>query len=279
MLIDIMLPDMSGIDLCCQIRRLSHLRDVPVIMITALGNVEYLARSFDCGAMDYITKPLRKLELWARVRSALRIKRERDLSRARERELLELTRQLQAANRKLEKLSSRDGLTGLANRRYFDFYLRREWQRAAQTHDHLALIMADIDFFKSYNDTYGHILGDECLIKVARSLEKALHRPGDLLARYGGEEFAAVLPGTDLSGALRVATRMLHAVEQAGIDHCRSPLCPVVTISLGVAGIGPGQYACSSPRALLTAADRALYRAKRAGRNQLALADPVESDC
>lgn len=166
----------------------------------------------------------------------------------------------------LEELSYRDGLTGIANRRYFDLKLAEEMVYASRYRLHLAVLMCDIDFFKLYNDTYGHTSGDECLKSVAGALKGQLHRPADVLARYGGEEFGIILPATGPSGAKIVAEKLRQAVYDLKIPHEKSPL-GVVTISAGAAAIIP-DGSCSAD-ALVSAADAALYRAKASGRNRV----------
>jgi diguanylate cyclase (GGDEF)-like protein/PAS domain S-box-containing protein len=169
------------------------------------------------------------------------------------------------AQRILQKLTTLDGLTGIANRRHFDDVLAQEWRRALRDLKPLSLIMGDIDFFKAFNDTYGHQMGDYCLKKVAAALSEPLKRPGDLVARYGGEEFVVILPDTGLPGALQIARTMRSQVEELGLPHDSSPAKKVVTISLGVATIVPSQT--NSSAALITAVDQALYKAKHEGRN------------
>lgn len=175
---------------------------------------------------------------------------------------------LKRAETILQKLSRQDGLTGIANRRHFDEFLDREWKRSLRDRAPLSLIMCDIDFFKAYNDTYGHVQGDDCLRAVAGVLERSLRRPSDLTARYGGEEFAIILPGTPLAGALSVAEGLRGGVEDLGIVHAAPTAGPVVTISIGIASSLPSPE--SSPAELIAAADRALYRAKAGGRNRIA---------
>jgi len=176
--------------------------------------------------------------------------------------------QLRAANSELERMSQSDGLTGVANRRYLDVYLEKEWRSAARAGRSLSFIMIDIDFFKAYNDHYGHQGGDDCLKEVAGALNSALSRPHDLLARYGGEEFAVVLPDTPLEGALHIAENLRGAVEGLLIPHAKSTIAEYLTVSLGVAAMVPDALE-SIPAVLIAAADRALYRAKAQGRNRV----------
>jgi diguanylate cyclase (GGDEF)-like protein len=183
-------------------------------------------------------------------------------------ELAETNQKLRRANRRLARLSSIDGLTGVANRRRFDARLASEWRRSRRTGTPLSLIMSDIDCFKDYNDCHGHQAGDETLRRVAHELRHSLHRVGDLLARYGGEEFAALLPTTDLAQALRVAEVLRSRVQALAIPHGASAVGVVVTISAGVATLDP-RAGEADVQALVAQADQALYLAKRDGRNRV----------
>ncbi|MEN9232918.1 MAG: diguanylate cyclase, partial [Gloeomargarita sp. DG02_1_bins_92] len=177
----------------------------------------------------------------------------------------QLYQQLEAANSELQRLAAFDGLTQVPNRRRFDEYLAQEWQRLAREQSCLALILADIDFFKSYNDTYGHVAGDECLRQVAQAISRKVNRAGDLVARYGGEEFAVILPNTSLAAAMMVAERVRQEVAQLRIPHEKSAVHGYVTLSLGVTSTLPQPQ--GSPAELIAAADQALYQAKQQGRN------------
>jgi PleD family two-component response regulator len=166
-LMDILMPGIDGIEACRSVKRREWLADVPVIMVSATTEKDNLQRAFSAGAMDFIKKPLDKVELLARVRSALRLKNETARRKAREIELIEVTRQLQAANERLGNLAFLDGLTGIANRRYFDQELLQESRRAKREKIPISMIMFDIEYFKEYNDTYGHLKGDACLKTIA----------------------------------------------------------------------------------------------------------------
>ncbi|MZP31279.1 diguanylate cyclase [Heliobacterium undosum] len=264
-LLDVIMPEIDGIELCQRIKSDAAWRDIPVIMVTALTNMEDLDRAFAAGAMDYIIKPVKKRELLARIRSALALKTEMDRRKAREEELLRVTAELEEAVRKLQNLSSLDGLTGLANRRRFDEYLASEWKRAIRNGTPMSLILFDIDWFKPYNDTYGHIQGDDCLKAIASLMPEVVRRSSDLVCRYGGEEFAVILPDTSQEGALAVAESIRGAVSEAGIEHRQSPLHRV-TVSVGVATAYPSPS--SEPKTLIGYADEALYEAKHQGRNR-----------
>ena len=179
-------------------------------------------------------------------------------------ELVEKGLALERANVQLAHLSTTDGLTGIANRRQFDQTLLAEWQRSVRSQQPLSLVMVDIDFFKRYNDLYGHLAGDECLRRVARILASCVKRSGELVARYGGEEFALLLPGTDENEAALVAQHCNEEMQKARIPHGDSPVSPWLSLSIGVATATANQELL--PESLLERADSALYRAKDSGR-------------
>ena len=178
---------------------------------------------------------------------------------------LQLYQKLKKANKKLQKLADLDGLTQVPNRRKFDNYIHQEWRRMLREKMPLSLILCDVDFFKLYNDTYGHQAGDECLKKVAQAMQNTIKRPGDLVARYGGEEFAIILPNTPMSGAFHIAEEIRAKIVCLHLSHEKSKVCDRVTVSLGVATIIPEPEL--TPQILIATADFALYRAKDQGRN------------
>ena len=182
-------------------------------------------------------------------------------------ELAEANRSLAEANRALQQLSVVDSLTGIANRRRFDEVLENEWRRAIRSGVSVSLIFIDVDFFKAFNDSYGHQAGDECLRQVAQALNGIINRAGDMVARYGGEEFAVILQNTSAEGATTVAERLRAHIEDLQIPHAKSNVSDVVTISLGLATIAP-EHALSQT-VLIEEADQALYRAKEKGRNRI----------
>ncbi|GET35891.1 diguanylate cyclase with PAS/PAC and GAF sensors [Microseira wollei NIES-4236] len=188
----------------------------------------------------------------------------------------ELYQQLQTANLELQRQASLDGLTQLANRRRFDEYLNIEWLRHKREQLPLSLILFDADYFKLYNDTYGHLAGDDCLRQMAVAIAAVGRRPADLVARYGGEEFAVVLPNTDSTGAMHIASTIRQAVRQLAIPHSKSSVSDRVTVSLGVASVVPTKTLSSQD--LLNAAERALYTAKQQGRDRYCLF-PVTGEC
>lgn len=264
-LLDLLMPDVNGYDLLRRLRTDPVTCDVPVIVLSAREQVDCKAEAFACGANDYLIKLPDKRELVARVLYHSRAyinKLQRD---AAFNALRESQRRLEQKNFELMKMSNVDGLTGVSNRRHLDTLLEQVWAHAHRSRSPLSVIMLDIDDFKLYNDSYGHLAGDDCLRAIATTLRKQLPRSTDFVARYGGEEFAVVLDATDVDGAVRVAEKLLAAVDALAIEHPASAVAPHVTISLGIAGTTPqpGQ----EPETLIAQADQALYAAKDAGRH------------
>ena len=243
LLLDVEMPGMNGFELCAQLKADVLLSAIAVIFVTSNDQAEDETRALEAGAADFISKPFNPAVVRARVRAQLTLKRQADL---------------------LREMVFVDGLTGVHNRRHFDAQLAAEAQRASRSGGSLGLLLADVDFFKGYNDCYGHLAGDDCLRRVAAALESCLGRPTDVLSRYGGEEFACILPETDLGGALAVASNMERAVRDLQLPHARSDVAPYITVSLGVAVTPPG--ATCEPAALIGMADEQLYRAKAEGR-------------
>lgn len=271
-LLDIIMPGLDGFEVARRIRQLEKDGEwTPIIFLSARASDDDLARGISVGGDDYLVKPVPEIVLGAKVRAMQRIAQMRY-------SLLVLTRKLDEANRELTRLSAVDGLTGIANRRSFDEALQREWRRAARKSSPVSLLIADVDYFKGFNDGYGHQLGDECLKKVAHVIAGRLRRPTDLAARYGGEEFVVVLPETDEQGAIDVAEGMRRAVEAESIKHDFSAAAPFLTISIGVASMIPARSDEDGFRDLFTQADAALYRAKRAGRNRCLSAVTTEPE-
>jgi len=264
---DLVMPDIDGLMMVRYFRVNKLTAKIPIIVLSTKEEASIKSEAFTLGANDYLVKLPDKIELIARIRyhsQAYITQLERDEAF---RALEESRAQLSEANRTLQKLSSLDGLTGIANRRNFDETLKREWHRAMRGGKTIALIMIDIDFFKLYNDHYGHQGGDDCLKKVAKSLESAIHRETDFLARYGGEEFAAVLPDTDLNGALKVAEEMRLTIKVLQEEHAKSKVSDIVSISMGVSAVDPQKG--TEPEMLIAASDQALYKAKEDGRDRV----------
>ncbi len=396
-LLDIKMPEMNGYQVCQAIKSDENLRDIPLIFLSALDDTFDKVKAFECGGVDYITKPFQIEEVVARLENQLTIQRQKNalqeevkkrreaeevlyqsrallssvlntaldgiaalqsvrnpetgeiqdfrclivnpmiskaFNRSRQdligklvlkkflqrinpdlfdrfvevvetgkpleddfyypigksswyhfvsvklgdgfaitvrditsRKKMEL--ELQKANRKLKLIANLDGLTQIANRRRFNDYLAQEWQRHLREQQFLALILIDIDYFKRYNDHYGHQGGDDCLIQVAQILQKIPKRPTDLVARYGGEEFAVILPNTNSEGALIVAQEIKEAIATVKIPHLKSEISEYITLSLGVASLIPTIDLKSED--LIAQADQALYAAKNQGRDRVIL--------
>lgn len=259
-LLDVVLPDMDGFEIAKTIRELEH-GDAwtPIIFLSSLGKDEDIERGIAAGGDDYLHKPVSEVVLGAKIRAMQRIIQMRT-------SLVVLTRKLDAANQELRKQSAIDGLTGIANRRYFDEYLNREWRRARRNGSHISLMMCDVDHFKRFNDSLGHQAGDDVLRRIAHLIANNMARPSDAPARYGGEEFAVILPETPIGGAIFVAEKVRNALHESSIPHPDSPL-ERVTLSIGVASLTPDEHI--EPASLIAAADRALYQAKHEGRDRV----------
>ncbi len=253
-LLDIVMPEPDGYEVCRQLKADPRTQDIPVIFVTGRNTTEDEERGLDLGAVDYITKPFTPTITRTRVRNHIDLKLKTDA---------------------LERLSLRDGLTGLPNRRALDQRLTEEWHRAQRDGTPLSLVMMDIDHFKAYNDDYGHGAGDGCLRRVARAIAAVPTRKADRVARYGGEEFIALLPGTDAPGARAVAERFRATTAELGLSHARSLTSATVTLSVGVATRAPASDRAADPGSLRDAADAALYAAKEGGRNRVVEADPI----
>lgn len=248
-LLDVMMPDMDGYEVCQQLKQDGATRDIPILFVTAHHEAQEETRGLSVGAVDFITKPINPAVVRARVHTHLTLKRQTDA---------------------LKRLVFIDALTHTFNRRYFDERLTEEWGRAQRTGKPLCLLLVDVDFFKQFNDVYGHPRGDDALRQVAQALKDAVLRPGDIVCRYGGEEFACLLPDTDSEGALLVVQRVEKAVRDLTMAHSASSVAAVLTISAGVAVRQPDSQGDAS--ALLALADAQLYRAKSQGRAQSCIA-------
>lgn len=268
-LLDVDMPGLGGHATCTALKADPETAELPVIFVTARADTASETQALALGAADFIHKPVNPPVVLARVKTQLALKQKSD---------------------QLRLLIMMDALTGIANRRAFDDSLSREWQRALRHNELLSLLMIDIDYFKRYNDAYGHPAGDACLRQVAGAISAATKRTGDLAARYGGEEFAVILPHTSAQDAHTIAERICAGVRALALAHDDSPVAPHVTISVGVANLADTGGAECTPRcaqcsvqcsnfvliklatqdALLALADQALYAAKRSGRAQIA---------
>ncbi|RFC40349.1 MAG: response regulator receiver modulated diguanylate cyclase [Candidatus Nitrotoga sp. CP45] len=245
-LLDVMMPEMDGYEVCKRLKANPDSCDIPVLFVTARNQTEDEELGLTLGAMDYIHKPISPPIIKARVRNHIALKLQTDA---------------------LKRLSFMDELTQVANRRRFDEILHNELQRAARQQHELSLLMLDVDYFKLFNDHYGHGLGDQCLTRVAQAMQAEVNHPTDLVARYGGEEFVVLLPQTGLEGARNVAESLRGTIAAMQIPHAHSSAAAHITISIGVAC--NTQSETNSAAELLKLADQALYLAKQSGRNQV----------
>ncbi|MCE2573095.1 diguanylate cyclase domain-containing protein [Motilimonas eburnea] len=249
-LLDVVMPKMDGFEVCKRIKANPETADIPVIFITAKDSETDEEEGLRVGAIDYVTKPFSSAIVRARVNNHLELKRRGDL---------------------LKALSTLDPLTGLANRRRLDEYLAAQFQQLLRSGGMLGLLVLDIDYFKAYNDHYGHQQGDECLSQVASLLQSIPLRSVDLVARYGGEEFVIVMPLTERSALEKIAEQVCQVLHDNPIAHRYSLVAPHVTVSIGGAGVFPSQH--TSAEQLFNLADVALYQAKEQGRNRFVMAE------
>lgn len=266
-LLDLMMPDMDGFSTCSLIK--AEFPDTPIIFVTAADNIDNEVHALEVGGIDFIHKPISPPVVKARVTTHLKLKAQGDL---------------------LRELSKHDPLTGIANRRALDERIGLEWRRAQRSGESLSLLMIDIDYFKKYNDHYGHLEGDDCLRKIAQAIEGVATRASDLSARFGGEEFAVLLGNTDADQAMVVANRLCARVRALQIPHAPTLSTEWVTVSVGVGSLCPqtvnapsrssmaskAEEGMFAARELFALADRALYAAKEAGRDRIELTTKPE---
>ena len=265
-LLDVMMPKLNGFEVCQILKNDPKTQFIPVIMVTALQDVEDRVRGIESGADDFISKPFNKMELMARVKSLLRIKFLHD-------ELEKKIAQLNEAKIRMEQLAVTDGMTGLYNYRYFREQLSHEMDRAIRHNLELSLLMMDIDFFKNYNDLHGHPAGDDVLRTLADLIRRNL-RKIDIPARCGGEEFAVILPETGDRAAAIVAEKIRQLVEATPIPFEEQQPNGRLTVSIGVATY---PVDARDEKQLIEVADRRLYRAKQMGRNQVVSVNAEEA--
>ena len=258
-LMDIALHDTDGLSLAKSMRSWERSAEqggvtpwTPIVFLSTVMDEDILAEGIMAGGDDFLYKPVSEVVLLAKVRAMLRI--------------VSMQKEVHEAHRQIKALSLLDGLTNIPNRRHFDETLSAEWKRCSRLGSPLSIILGDVDFFKQFNDIYGHQAGDECLKAVAGALNESLFRVEDIVARYGGEEFAAILPGTDADGAHAVAERMRNSARELCIPHSKG-VGGLISCSFGIASMVPS---CETPAPhLVQAADESLYAAKRNGRNQV----------
>jgi diguanylate cyclase (GGDEF)-like protein len=264
-LLDVQMNGIDGFETCRRLKANELTKNIPVIFMTVLISVEDKLKGFAAGAVDYVPKPFQFEELLARVNTHVTIYRlQRELeAEIRERRLVE--KALRKASLELRRLAVLDDLTQIANRRRFDQYLQSQLEQPTALT--CSLLLCDVDFFKRYNDNYGHQAGDRCLKLVAQGISRAVGYAKDLVARYGGEEFAIILPETDSKGALRVAEVVQNEIRSLKIPHEFSEVNEFITLSIGVATTMTAST--TSPPVLIAVADSALYEAKSVGRNRV----------
>ncbi|MDX8396559.1 MAG: diguanylate cyclase [Mariprofundaceae bacterium] len=266
---DITMPDLDGFELLQKYRNNSVTSNIPIIMLSSNDKPETKAKAkaFARGANDYVVKLPDKIELAARIQYHSKAYIDHLELEAAYKDLAKSRTQLARAYRELEQLSLIDALTGITNRRQFEHRYDYEWKRALRETEPLSLILIDIDYFKQYNDTYGHPQGDECLKQVAQTLKESLQRPTDLVARYGGEEFIVLLPSTPSKGAIHIAEQLRKSILNLNIPHSKSHVHSSISISLGIATTAPMLKHKSDM--LIKTTDDALYEAKDQGRNRV----------
>lgn len=246
-LLDIVMPTIDGYQVCRRLKAENNTNKIPIIFVTAKNDVDDEEAGFNLGAVDYIIKPFHPAIVKVRVRNQVSLKLKSDL---------------------LEELAQIDGLTQIFNRRYLDGRLPLILDECQKQQQKLSLVMIDVDYFKNYNDNYGHGMGDVCLIEIAKCLKKYVNMvKGSLVARYGGEEFVLVLPGLEKEEVISLVDQVIKAVEKLQIQHAYSKVSPFITISAGLAIFLPFKLDAASN--VLAIADKALYQAKSNGRNQL----------
>ncbi len=259
-LLDAKLPDIDGFEVARKLRELEQPEEwAAIIFLTAMNKDEDLAQGIAAGGDDYLVKPVSEIVFHAKVRAMQRLVEM-------QRKLVVVTRKLDAANAELQRLSTTDALTGIANRRALDDFLSREWRRCLRMKKTLSLVMLDIDYFKLFNDKYGHHVGDDCLKLVAAQIARAAPRASDLAARYGGEEFMLVLGETDEDGAMWMAERVRQMIADLKVKHYATD-SKHVSVSCGVVSVIPDEKL--SLETLMHSADAALYQAKRSGRDRV----------
>ncbi len=279
-LMDVVMPGISGYDATKEIKALEKEEKswTPIIFLTAKNEAEDLALGIEAGGDDYLYKPINDVVVSAKVKAMERIiqmkqelRKLADELTHKNNDLEKVTSKLEKLNKELKRLSVTDGLTNLFNKRHFLETLDRQWKIAIRMRYPISIIILDIDFFKPYNDTYGHQEGDACLRAVAKALDGVVVRATDMLARYGGEEFILLLAGTKGSNSLMMAEKLRAAVEACNIPHKGSKVTDHVTISLGAACCYPSNT--TTPEELIEQADKALYYSKEHGRNQANILD------
>ncbi len=265
LLLDIMMPEIDGYEICRQVKNNPKTSKIPIIFLSAKQLLSEKIKGFKVGGVDYITKPFLVAEVICRIDTHLKIYHYQNLLNEQIVARKKVEQELLIANEKLKQFANIDSLTEVYNRRYFDDLLSKEWYRLRREKQPLSVIMIDIDCFKEYNDTYGHLRGDEVLRAIALAVKSSLKRPSDFIARYGGEEFVVVLPNTNLEGCVIICEYIVQKIRELAIPHKGSITSKYVTVSMGVCSLIPSEDL--DPYILVNQSDNALYRAKEEGRN------------
>jgi len=274
-LLDLMMPGVDGLTMLRYLRNNELTQEIPIIILSSAEDPETKSKAFALGATDYLVKPPEKVELIARVKAHFKQyvnRMERDVAFKQLKEILDQLHashlEIERANKELKRLAIIDPLTECVNRRYLNEVMSKEFENSNTNETPLSVIMIDIDYFKQFNDSYGHLLGDDCLIEVARTLRESVGNPAATVARYGGEEFLVLLPGEMLEQAEQIANHLCVSVRELAIEHLNNPN-QVVTISLGVSSYEPDTVQLNKIDELIMCADKALYQAKETGRNKV----------
>lgn len=266
---DAEMPVLDGFDATKAIREYMDDDWIPLIFLSVHSEDDYIQRALDCGADVYLRKPINSVELQGQIKALSRIAAMRE-------KLSELNQELQTVNRVLESQAKVDGLTQIANRRTFDERIKIELARGYRNKVPLTLMLCDIDCFKQYNDTYGHLAGDTCLKKVAKTIESKFNRATDLVARYGGEEFVILLPESEEDISYKMGNDMLDLIRDLRIPHKASRAAKYITISAGLVTLRGEDNV--TPAQAIEAADGALYKAKETGRDQVIKASDMPKE-
>ncbi len=266
-LLDVQMPVMNGFEVAEILRSNNKTKNIPIIFITAISKEEeYVFKGYELGAVDYLYKPIKNELLKSKIKVFLRLNKQSKIIEEKNFELETIIEKLKEKEIEITMLARLDGLTGVYNRRVFNEDFIDEWARNSRNKKNLSVIMIDIDFFKQYNDTYGHLEGDNALIEVAKEVVKTVGRSYDEVYRYGGEEFVVLLPETDYQGAFFIAEKIRKNIEKLKIEHSGSKNLNYLTVSLGVSTCIPDDK--MNKMELLDVADTMLYKAKSDGRNK-----------
>ena len=269
-LLDVQMPGMNGFEVAELMRANNKTKNIPIIFITAINKEEeYIFKGYELGAVDYLYKPISNEILKSKVKVFIKLNEQAKIIEEKTKALEEKIVQLELTEKKLNRLIRIDELTGVYNRRAFEEIFDLEWARTIRSNGSFSALMIDIDNFKIFNDTYGHLVGDECLKDIAKIIEKTLRRITDKVARLGGEEFIVLLPETDSKGAELIAEEIRKNIEDLEIVNEGVETSEFVTVSIGISSVKPTRF--MEKKEFIDCADKALYTAKKNGRNMIYL--------